>query len=251
MRDYFGEYAGYAQQYLFHDARKSKLVVTELLLLACVATATASVCPRRGWLAGALEPALQRLDVPLHHAPAPDVQGEAFAPRRVQRDTGGCELAEGEPSGRPLVQRIDVPGRDRRLRKRAQSTGSAFTLTFAGASFFSTGFFAFGAAFFGFSSYGAFATFLVLATLARAFRWRLLPLGLCLLLCRCAHVYCFLTLLPRTARITPSAASDDSGSDYLDALEDEVSGHRNRVKRRARLARSRRRAALRCSATPG
>jgi N-glycosylase/DNA lyase len=25
MRDYFGEYAGYAQQYLFHDARKSKL----------------------------------------------------------------------------------------------------------------------------------------------------------------------------------------------------------------------------------
>jgi N-glycosylase/DNA lyase len=25
MREYFGEYAGYAQQYLFHDARKSKL----------------------------------------------------------------------------------------------------------------------------------------------------------------------------------------------------------------------------------
>jgi N-glycosylase/DNA lyase len=25
MRDYFGEYAGYAQQYLFHDARKGKL----------------------------------------------------------------------------------------------------------------------------------------------------------------------------------------------------------------------------------
>lgn len=25
MRDYFGDYAGYAQQYLFHDARKSKL----------------------------------------------------------------------------------------------------------------------------------------------------------------------------------------------------------------------------------
>ena len=25
MRQYFGEYAGYAQQYLFHDARKSKL----------------------------------------------------------------------------------------------------------------------------------------------------------------------------------------------------------------------------------
>jgi 3-methyladenine DNA glycosylase/8-oxoguanine DNA glycosylase len=25
MRQYFGEYAGYAQQYLFHDARKGKL----------------------------------------------------------------------------------------------------------------------------------------------------------------------------------------------------------------------------------
>jgi N-glycosylase/DNA lyase len=25
MRKYFGEYAGYAQQYLFHDARKGKL----------------------------------------------------------------------------------------------------------------------------------------------------------------------------------------------------------------------------------